>query len=158
MITIILRLFFREIFLTWFQSRVSIEFCSVRVENKTIFTRLTDANKIIGKRLCVVEVENWKIQSRPIYWHDSHGSQRIADIFKDIVYSILKMSPIIDSRLKTLELWMELTKNSIGTVKNNDFISLIFFGDICILGSKPSNLRFLKIHFTIPIVQEHISK
>ena len=58
MITLILRLFFREIFLTWFQSRVSVEFSSVRVENKTVFTRLTDTNKIIGKRLCVVEVEN----------------------------------------------------------------------------------------------------
>ena len=58
MITLILRLSLREIFLTWFQSRVSVELCSVRVENKTVFTRLTNANKIIGKRLCVVEVEN----------------------------------------------------------------------------------------------------
>ena len=58
MITLILGLFLREIFLTWFQSRVSVELCSVRVENKTVFTRLTNANKIIGKRLCVVEVEN----------------------------------------------------------------------------------------------------
>ena len=58
MITLILRLSLREIFLTWFQSRMSVELCSVRVENKTVFTRLTNANKIIGKRLCVVEVEN----------------------------------------------------------------------------------------------------
>ena len=71
MITLILRLFLGEIFLAWFQSRVSVELCSVRVENKTVFTRLTNANKIIGERLCVVEVENSKIiiKPRPTYGH-----------------------------------------------------------------------------------------
>ena len=58
MITLILTLLLREIFLIWFQSRVSVELCSVRVEDKTVFTRLADADQVIGKGLCMMEVEN----------------------------------------------------------------------------------------------------
>ena len=58
MITLILTLLLREIFLIWLQSRVSVELCSVRVEDKTVFARLADADQVIGKGLCMMEVEN----------------------------------------------------------------------------------------------------